>query len=115
MIRPAFQWSAVDGGESYELVVATDAFFTNQVINRLNEPATVWQPETNLDYNTTYYWRVRAAGTPAWSDTGVFITEPAPAQLAVPVWAKYLFGILILNSILISVTLVLLTIRLRRI
>ncbi|MDD5082861.1 MAG: fibronectin type III domain-containing protein, partial [Dehalococcoidales bacterium] len=115
MIRPAFQWSAVDGGESYELIVATDASFTNQVINRLNEPATAWQPETNLDYNTTYYWRVRAAGTPAWSDTGVFITEPAPAQPAIPVWAKYLFGILILNSILISVTLVLLTIRLRRI
>ena len=46
-------------------------------------PATAWQSDTSLDYNMTYYWKVRAMGsntTSAWSAASVFSTELSPAD-----------------------------------
>ncbi len=82
--KPVFQWSALAGADSYELVVATDASFSNPVIVRIGDyalPSTAWQSDVNLDYNTTYYWKVRASGShsySAWSDVGAFTTELPP-------------------------------------
>jgi hypothetical protein len=43
-LAPIFQWSAIAGADSYELLVATDASFTNPIIIKLGTyalPATV--------------------------------------------------------------------------
>jgi len=83
-VRPVFQWSAVIGAETYELLVATDADFSHPVIVKMNEYAlttNAWQCDVSLDYNTTYYWKIRAttsSTSSAWSSTSVFITESAP-------------------------------------
>jgi len=83
-VRPVFQWSVVVGAEAYELLVATDADFSHPVIVKMNEYAlktNVWQCDINLDYATTYYWKIRAttaSTTSAWSSASVFITESAP-------------------------------------
>jgi hypothetical protein len=84
-LKPVFQWTAVLGAEAYELLVFTDAGFTNQVIAMTGAsalPGNVWQCDASLDYATTYYWKVRAINGStysAWSTTGVFTTEAAPA------------------------------------
>ncbi len=84
--KPLFQWSAIAGADSYELIVSTDASFSNPTIVKIGDyalPATAWQSNINLDYNTAYYWKVRAIGSgsySAWSAVGVFTTELPPAQ-----------------------------------
>ncbi|MFC1932912.1 hypothetical protein ACFLXU_04710 [Chloroflexota bacterium] len=89
-IKPVFQWSAIAGATSYELLVSTVASFSNPTILKIGDyalPATAWQSKINLDYNTTYYWKVRAAGSnsySAWSAVGAFTTESPPAQPSPP-------------------------------
>ncbi len=85
-LKPLFQWSALAGADSYELIVSTDFSFGNPTIVKMDEyalPATAWQSNINLDYNTTYYWKIRAISSSdhsAWSATGVFTTESPPVQ-----------------------------------
>jgi hypothetical protein len=84
-VRPVFQWTAVISATSYELLVATDAGLTEPVINLTGAQApagNVWQCDVNLEYATTYYWKVKAVNastSSAWSTTGLFTTEAAPS------------------------------------
>ncbi len=83
-VKPVFEWTAVISAEAYELLVATDADMDNPVIARTGEKAlsgNAWQCDVDLDYATTYYWKVRAVNastSSAWSTTGIFTTEDAP-------------------------------------
>ena len=90
-LAPVFQWSAVSGAESYEMVVSTDSRFTDSVIHRrgaLALPATAWQSDTELEYGETYFWKVRGLSSNSfsvWSAVGAFTTatpppEPEPAE-----------------------------------
>ena len=85
-LKPVFQWSAIAGAESYELLVSTDASFADPLIVKTGDyalPATAWQSDISLDYNTTYYWKVRARGYnsySAWSAVGAFTTELPPPE-----------------------------------
>ena len=90
-LAPVFQWSAVPGAESYEMMVSTDSRFIDTVINRCNAlalPATAWQSDTNLEYGETYFWKVRgwsSTSFSAWSAVGAFTTvAPPPAQEPAP-------------------------------
>ncbi|MCI0396640.1 MAG: hypothetical protein L0332_00410 [Chloroflexi bacterium] len=56
---PTFTWQADPQADSYTLQVATDAGFSNLVIDESGINATNYMPATPLDANTTYYWRVR--------------------------------------------------------
>ncbi|GAI04513.1 unnamed protein product, partial [marine sediment metagenome] len=83
-LKPIFQWSAIAGADSYELLVATDVSFTNPSIARVNTYAldtTAWQCDLTLNYNTTYYWKVRTCSSDsysAWSVVSAFTTKPSP-------------------------------------
>jgi photosystem II stability/assembly factor-like uncharacterized protein len=85
-IEPIFQWSAIDGADSYELMVSTFATFDNPTILKTGDyalPATAWQCNISLNYDTTYYWKVRAVSAnscSAWSAVSAFITEPEPSS-----------------------------------
>jgi hypothetical protein len=80
-IEPIFQWSAIDGADSYELMVSTIATFDNPTILKTNDyalPSTAWQCNISLNYDTTYYWKVRAVSAnscSAWSAVSAFSTE----------------------------------------
>ncbi len=82
--RPIFQWSAMAGATSYELLVSTEPSFTKPVIKKSADtalPATAWQSDIVLEYSVTHYWKVRAwgAGTYSdWSAVGAFSTEAPP-------------------------------------
>jgi hypothetical protein len=86
-VKPVFQWTAVVGASSYELLVATDTDFENPVVIKIGDYAlssNVWECDVSLDYQTTYYWKVRAvtANTHSgWSSTGVFMTVERPSSV----------------------------------
>lgn len=135
-LKPVLQWNAVAGAEKYELIVSTDVALSNPSILKMDSyalPSTAWECNISLNYNTTYYWKVRAINDDtcsAWSAVGAFTTEPqpeetlapppsstptpapappsppapAPAQLTTPDWVKYLIGALFLTIILLIIT-----------
>jgi len=85
-ITPVFQWTAILGAEAYELLVATDADFNHPVIIKINEYAlktNAWNCDISLDYDTVYYWKIRAttaSTSSAWSSVGIFTTEALPDE-----------------------------------
>ncbi len=135
-LRPIFQWSAIAGADSYELLVSTDASFTSPIIIKIGAyalTATAWQSDINLDYDATYYWKVRASGSNSyseWSAVSAFTTEssesspelippsssessspPPSPEPTIPDWVKYAVGALLLTMLAILITVIILTVR----
>jgi len=91
-LQPLFQWSSLKWATGYEFQLAKDPNFTDIVVNKTGADAlaatTVYQTVTNLDYTTTYYWRVRGIGASTetdWSPVVGFITMAEPVAPAPPV------------------------------
>ncbi len=86
-IEPIFQWNAVAGADAYELLVSTEVNFENPEIVKVGNyalPSSAWQCSLNLDYETTYYWKVRAISPDTnshWSAVGAFTTESPPTEI----------------------------------
>jgi hypothetical protein len=122
-LRPVLQWSAVAGAESYELLVSADFSFTDPLIVKVGAyalPATAWQSDVTLDYDTTYYWKVRgclSGDYSPWSAVGAFTTEEAsetpetPVQPTVPHWVIYLGVGLSVAAVLLLIALLVLRVR----
>jgi len=96
-LNPAFTWTPLPQATEYELVLAKDAAFTQPVAGtpvKVSQPA--WQVSEELDYGTTYFWRVRASAPQpgSWSTVGIFttiakpqeppVTQPTPTTSAPP-------------------------------
>ncbi len=82
-IRPAFAWNPADWATRYELVVARDSKFADLVTSKMGDNALTiptWACDRDLDYNATYYWKVRAISPTSYSQwaLGIFTTESAP-------------------------------------
>ncbi|MFC2060000.1 hypothetical protein ACFLTZ_02750, partial [Chloroflexota bacterium] len=90
-LKPVFQWDAIAGADSYELLVSTYPSFSNPLIIKVGDyalPSTAWQCDMGLDYASTYYWKVRAIGSDtqsAWSAVGAFTTESPPELKPSPI------------------------------
>ena len=136
-VKPVFEWSDITGANSYELLVSTDASFGNPAILKIDAYAltsNTWQCNIGLNYDTTYYWKVRAIGSNTysdWSAVAAFTTEPlppesvtttppavppptpppAPPQQNLASWVTYLVGGLLLTIILMLITILVLVIR----
>ncbi|MDO8715465.1 MAG: hypothetical protein Q7J73_01445 [Dehalococcoidales bacterium] len=84
-LKPVFQWSSIVGAERYEMLVSENLSFSNPIIAKTGAdslPATAWQSNISLDYDTTYYWKIRAGGADSWSAIGAFTTvSPPPLPL----------------------------------
>jgi len=118
-------------------VVSTDAALGNPTILKTDTyslPTTAWQCNIVLNYNTTYYWKVRAVSSntcSAWSAVSAFTTEPPPSsptgsvsetpQTENPDWLDWLMpmgGTLLLVFILVIIamliTIIILAIKVSR-
>ena len=76
-LKPTFTWNAVSGPATYTIEVATDAAFTNIVASATGLASPTYTVASNLNPNTTHFWRVRAAngcGTGSNSATWSFTT-----------------------------------------
>ncbi|MCX6010688.1 MAG: hypothetical protein NT134_00215, partial [Chloroflexi bacterium] len=70
-VRPAFCWQSVEGASGYEFILAGDGQFTDVVIAKTGADAlktTAWECDIELDYATTYFWKVRAISDISYSD-----------------------------------------------
>ncbi|MDD5189678.1 MAG: hypothetical protein PHE50_01395 [Dehalococcoidales bacterium] len=89
-LKPIFQWLTVKGADRYELVVAKDATFMELIHDFTGEKALLtnaWQCDKELEYNSAYFWKVRArteTNYSAWSEVNAFITSDAPVQPTTP-------------------------------
>ena len=88
-IMPAFTWSPVSGATGYEFMLAKDSEFTDVVVAMTGAdalPATVWACNRDLDYSTTYFWKVRPISATTYGQwvTNVFSTAAAPSSSILP-------------------------------
>ncbi len=116
-VRPAlFSWSPWKEATRYEFVLSRDSEF-KQVLKQANTSSTGYEYDGTLDYDTNYFWRVRAVevnGQPIpsdWSATFSFRTESAPESPAplpgdpeTPLWV---WGVIGLGTLLVIITLIL--------
>ncbi|MFC2044319.1 hypothetical protein ACFLT8_03880 [Chloroflexota bacterium] len=91
-LKPVFAWSPVIGALGYEWEVAKDPAFAVPVERSARAYAKVNSVVLahDLEYSTTYYWRVNAVlsmkppAATSWA-TGVFTTMAAPVEAQPPV------------------------------
>ena len=116
-VRPAsFSWSPWKEATRYEFVLSKDSEF-KQVLKQANTSSTGYEYDGTLDYDTNYFWRVRAVevngqAIPSdWSATFSFRTEstpdlpaPPPGEPGTPLWV---WGVIGLGALLVIVTLIL--------
>ncbi|MBA7486110.1 hypothetical protein ES707_21663 [subsurface metagenome] len=89
-LRPTFQWASVAGATSYEMELADNPFFANASVKK-PLTHTTWTWDTDLEYSSTYYWRVRAVKSgrgiltnySSWSEA-TFQTMDKPAPPVAP-------------------------------
>ncbi len=78
-VNTGFQWAVITGASSYEIQLANNADFSNPVDAKVND--TIWAPSQNLNYGTTYFWRVKGFAGTVTSDwlsyTFTTMTQPA--------------------------------------
>lgn len=91
-IRPTFMWTAVTGALAYELDVSDNYLFRGEaagsppLISRTGIPTAAYALQQDLEYDSTYYWRIRATTTTGTVEgiqsvwvISVFSTKSAPA------------------------------------
>ena len=80
-LNNAFSWALTPNTSKFHLQVSENENFSNFVIDKNNLPTNSYVPN-ELDYETTYWWRVQSindAGTSAWSQVFSFTTgSPTP-------------------------------------
>ncbi|MFC1935008.1 hypothetical protein ACFLXZ_01685 [Chloroflexota bacterium] len=92
-LRPVFSWGSVNGATGFEFQLATDVAFADLLVDKTGGAAlaavTSYQlSPLQLDYNATYYWRVRgltATSNTDWSVIAGFTTLAEPVEVAPPV------------------------------
>ncbi len=95
---PTFSWEGFPPTTEYEFILASDDALSQVVVSE-KVPATTYQYKGSLDWNTTYYWQVKAI-EPTVSEPalGVFTVMPAPGPAAAtpptPSWIWAIIGIL---------------------
>jgi len=114
-LSPCFSWSPIPKATKYEFILARDAAL-QQVIVKTNVPMTSYKYDGRLDYNSSYFWQVRAI-EPVFSDpslvgsfTVVAMGTPAAKEkpLPLPLWA---WGLIVVCVILLAVMIVLAMVR----
>jgi len=83
ILTPNFSWDAVEGATGYDIELATTETFTAGVV-RGSSTVNAWVAPEDLEYATTYYWRVRAEKDGVFSDWTVCIFTTMEKPVAPP-------------------------------
>jgi len=125
-LTPTFAWNAADWATGYEFELADNSDFTSPIIST-TVTTTVTASDVELDYSTTYYWRVRAVSASSQSAWGVgtFTTlaepaapvEPGPVEpivIPTPIPPAVLWTIVGIGAVL-AIAVIVLIVRTRRV
>jgi len=93
---PHFFWSPILSTTKYEFILAKDAALT-QIVAKATVPTTAYEYEDKLDWNTVYFWQVRAIepipSEPSPIANFMVIAKeasvpppPSPPSLPIPFW-----------------------------
>ena len=80
--RPILEWSAAPRATSYVVYLGTDSTLGRNERQGDEQTGITFEPDTALEYATTYYWRVDSKNDDGTTtgDVWSFITEVKPAQ-----------------------------------
>lgn len=84
-----FNWNSISGANSYELQISEFSNFTSINYTTTSSNNQFVMPSGVLDFNTLYYWRVRAKNSTTnnesdWSNVWSFTSILAPPTLLIP-------------------------------
>ncbi|MEZ5462537.1 S8 family serine peptidase [Dokdonella sp.] len=91
--QPLLSWTASSQASEYRIEIATDAGFSDIVYSFVSNTSS-HGVGVQLDYSTTYYWRVTAlngCGETAASSTSLFTTVPLPGECSAGTLASALY------------------------
>ncbi len=108
-LKPTFSWTPVEGMTGYDFQLATDAGFTDKVVDASLGNQQTYTPTDDLEEGTQYFWRVRAhdGSTTAWASAGFTTGLPPPP---IPYWIWILIGL----GAVLAVAVIVLIVRTRR-
>jgi hypothetical protein len=99
---PGFSWSGLPGTTKYEFILAKDAAL-QKVIVKANVPTTSYIYDIKLDYNTGYFWQVRAiepvVSDPSPIGTFTVVAEKKPVTpvteqpTPIPSWVWWIIAV----------------------
>jgi len=113
-MKPArFSWSPFKGTTKYRLTLAKNATMTD-ILVETDVPTTSYEYGSTLNYNTNYFWQVKAIEPTLsdWSAIFCFQTEAAPIPQSSPkapqaasawIWFIITIGVMLDISLLILV------------
>jgi len=81
-----FEWNSVEDADTYELFISENSDFSTEFFRQSGLVDTTYN-YSQLDYNTTYYWKVNSANsseTSDWSEEWDFITILEAPTLSLP-------------------------------
>jgi len=133
-INPVFNWGALKWATSYKFQLASDAAFSDTLVDATLGNVTSYAYTEGLDYEGTYYWRVKgisATSSTDWSaGTGfttmaepeppVVVEETQPPQIVIPpaetteITPSWIYAIIAVGAILVIAVIVLI-VRTRRV
>ena len=91
---PVLTWQTVENATHYHVQISDASDFSNIIEEELVNVGVNYSVITELDINTTYYWRVRAINDTVgggWSDSSDFITPDGMAP-GLPEWVYPISG-----------------------
>jgi hypothetical protein len=113
-LNPTLEWTGLIDATSYELEIAEDCDWNNVV--EITTTDTIYVVVTDLDYDTTYCWKVRALSETTespWSDVGTFYTMTTPPPEEAPVTPLWVWVVIGLGAVL-AVAVIVLIMRTRK-
>lgn len=75
-------WNAYTGASTYDVQVSEKSDFSSLVVNQTGVGTTSINAG-GLNYNTKYFWKVKADNTTSWSEVAYFTTELRSGSVAV--------------------------------
>jgi len=102
-LKPTFTWTAVTGMTEYDFQLATDAGFTDKVVDVTLGDQQSYMPAEDLDEDTQYFWRVRGHdGTTTQWATGGFTTS-VPTVTPIWVWVVIAIGAVVAIAVIVLI------------
>jgi len=127
-LRPGFSWAPITNAVKYEFELSKDAgttargYFVDALVGLTGDNALAaagWQCDVDLEYDTSYFWHVKAitadGGETVWgtaqfttiAEAAVPVPPAPPVELPAPITPAWIWAIVAIGAVLVIVVIVL--------